>query len=175
MPLKTEQLIHENTPFKKETFPFVLVCDGINSPANAGSLFRLADALGIAHIYFCNTTIQFDSTRLKRTASSSEKLVPYSPDADVITTLQGLKDEGYHLIGLELTTTSKPLASLNEYAFKKIALVLGHERYGICEDVLNILDHITYIPMRGKNSSMNVSQAAAIAAYQLINNPNNGK
>ncbi|MEE3225045.1 MAG: TrmH family RNA methyltransferase, partial [Bacteroidota bacterium] len=82
-----------------------------------------------------------------------------------------LKNEGFSCIGLELTTQSIPLETFKHQAFEKIALVLGNERHGIDQRILEQLDYLTYIPMHGKNSSMNVSQAAAIAAYQLLNAP----
>ena len=173
--MKTEQLSHETTQTKAPLFPFVLVCDGLSSPANAGSLFRLADALGIAHLYFCNSTINYDSTRLKRTARSSEKSIAFSEVEDIAALLSSLKAEGYTILGLELTTTSQPLKQFAAHDFEKIALVLGNERHGISDAILNLTHHSIHIPMRGKNSSMNVSQAAAITAYQLINSSKYGK
>ncbi|MFD2827046.1 TrmH family RNA methyltransferase [Leeuwenhoekiella polynyae] len=173
--MKTEQLSHETTQTEAPLLPFVLVCDGLSSPANAGSLFRLADALGIAHLYFCNSSINFESTRLKRTARSSEKSIAFSEVEDLAALLSTLKTEGYVILGLELTTTSQPLSEFATHNFEKIALVLGNERHGISDAILNLTNHSIYIPMRGKNSSMNVSQAAAIAAYQLINSPKYGK
>jgi len=173
--LKTEQLTHQTTLTETPLLPFVLVCDGLNSPANAGSLFRLADALGISHIYFCNSTINFDSTRLKRTARSSEKSISFSEIENTTEIITNLKTEDYTVLGLELTTTSQPLKNFAAHNFEKIALVLGNERHGISEAILNVIHFTIHIPMRGKNSSMNVTQAAAIAAYELINSPKYGK
>lgn len=173
--MKTEQLTHQTTLTETPLLPFVLVCDGLNSPANAGSLFRLADALGISHIYFCNSTINFDSTRLKRTARSSEKSISFSEIENTTEIITNLKTEDYTVLGLELTTTSQPLKNFAAHNFEKIALVLGNERHGISEAILNVIHFTIHIPMRGKNSSMNVTQAAAIAAYELINSPKYGK
>jgi len=173
--LKTEQLTHQTTQTQAPLLPFVLVCDGLSSPANAGSLFRLADALGIAHIYFCNSAVNFESTRLKRTARSSEKTIAFSEIEKTTELLSTLKTEGYTILGLELTTTSQSLEKFTTHNFEKIALVLGNERHGISDAILNTIHQSIHIPMRGKNSSMNVTQAAAIAAYQLINSPIYGK
>ena len=167
--MKTEQLTHYNTPAATaQTIPFVLICDGVNSPANAGSLFRLADALGIEHLYFYNSSIDTSSNRLKRTSRSCEKRVSFSVTQDLSNLLHQLRDNEYTLIGLELTTTS---ISLNDFdtQYKKIALVIGNERHGISQSLLSKLDHLIHIPMQGTNSSMNVSHAAAIATYKLLN------
>ena len=46
-------------------------------------------------------------------------------------------------------------------------MVVGAERYGISENILNILDDCYHIEMYGQNSSMNVAQATSIALYEL--------
>lgn len=173
MHLKTEQLTHENTPRQATTLPFVLLCDGLSSPANTGSLFRLADALGIKHLYFLNGTPDLNSNRLKRTSRTCEKRVAYSMVENPLALITQLKNEKYSIIGLELTTDSVALNDFNS-ELQKIALLIGSERNGISSELLAFADHLLHIPMRGQNSSMNVSHAAAIAAYQLINNLNHG-
>ncbi|WP_028374811.1 TrmH family RNA methyltransferase [Leeuwenhoekiella sp. MAR_2009_132] len=168
--MKTEQLTHNTTLSESGAHDLVLICDGISSPANAGSLMRLSDALGVKHLYFCNSTINFESSRFKRTSRSTEMYVPYTQTSDCDTILEKLMQENYTLLGLELTNNSISLTDFNMQANEKIALILGNERHGISASVLTKLNKSIYIPMYGKNSSMNVAQAAAIAAYTLINN-----
>jgi len=48
-----------------------------------------------------------------------------------------------------------------------VALVIGDENSGISEEILSQCKKQVHITMFGKNSSMNVSQAAAIALYEL--------
>ncbi|MCX6725044.1 MAG: hypothetical protein NTX80_00635, partial [Candidatus Saccharibacteria bacterium] len=55
-----------------------------------------------------------------------------------------------------------------------VALILGREVEGIDAKILKLCDLILEIPMLGKKESLNVTQAAAIALYQLrwkIRNP----
>ena len=172
--MKTEQLTHYNTPkTPAQIVELVLICDGVNSPANAGSLFRLADALGIKQLLFYRSRIDLASNRLKRTSRSCEKRVAYTLCDDPEELLKPLREQDYQFIGLELTTTS---ISLNQFENpgRKMALVLGNEQHGISQLLLEQLDHLVHIPMQGLNSSMNVSHAAAIAAYKLLNSPTNG-
>ena len=173
MLLKTEQLTHENTPRTSQKIPFVLLCDGVSSPANAGSLFRLADALGIAHIYFMNSVPDLKSNRLKRTSRSCEMRVDFSLVDEPLELIKKLKKENYSIIGLELANNSIPLEAFKSEA-NKIALVVGNERHGISTAYLELADQLIYIPMHGQNSSMNVGHATAIAAHQLINNLKHG-
>jgi len=173
MHLKTEQLTHDNTPRQETTLPVVLLCDGLSSPANTGSLFRLADALGIEHLYFLNSTPDLNSNRLKRTSRTCEKRISFSSVENPVELILQLKKDNYSILGLELTTSSIPLKDLNIKS-QKIALMIGNERNGISTALLQLADQLVHIPMRGQNSSMNVSHAAAIAVYQLINHINHG-
>jgi tRNA G18 (ribose-2'-O)-methylase SpoU len=162
-----EQLTHDNTHFTAVKTPTILVCDGVISPANIGGLFRLCDSFGIQKIYFCGTKIDLSSPRIKRTSRSTHLLVNYKDDLDTLAVLKQLTKQGYRAIALELTTTSKALEDLDIPEKRPVALFIGNEKTGISTKVLaNIPTHV-HIPMQGNNSSMNVTQAAAIGLYGL--------
>ena len=78
-----------------------------------------------------------------------------------------LKGEGFKLIGLEITNTSKALNETDFTKMEKIVLVVGAERTGISPDLLKITDETVHIPIFGQNSSMNVVNALAIALYEI--------
>ncbi len=162
------QLSHSTTSFDSRTFPIVLLCNDVRSPANIGGLFRIADAFGIEKIIFCGLSIDFSSSRIKRTARSSHENVQYKHSEDIIHELEELKAVGYYAVGLEITDTSIPLNTLTTVD-EKIAIVVGNERQGIDQDVLGQLDKTVHIDMYGANSSMNVVQATGIALYQVTN------
>jgi len=81
--------------------------------------------------------------------------------------IKRLKEDGYHIISLEITDTSTPLSSFNTLSSKKIALIIGSENFGVSESLISLSDTVLHIDMYGNNSSMNVSQAAGIALYEL--------
>lgn len=162
------QLSHSNNPFEEKKFPVVLVLDSITSPANVGSLFRLADAFNVEKIIFCGSTFaDLSSNRLKRTARSTLDTVPAEQHQSTYQTCMELKSQGYTILSLEITSNSKPVEALAYEKFKKMALVLGNENAGIEEEVLRITDEIIHINMFGKNSSMNVAQATGIALFEI--------
>jgi tRNA G18 (ribose-2'-O)-methylase SpoU len=75
-----------------------------------------------------------------------------------------LKEEGYCLVGLEQTSGSECL-----YGFPflpRTALVIGHERRGIDQSILDALDHVLEIPVFGLPHSYNVATATAMALYE---------
>ena len=162
-----EQLTHDNTHFTAVKTPTILVCDGVISPANIGGLFRLCDSFGIQKIYFCGTKIDLSSPRIKRTSRSTHLLVNYKDDLDTLEVLKQLTKQGYKPLALELTTKSKALEDLDILGKRPLALFIGNEKTGISTKVLASIPTHVHIPMQGNNSSMNVTQAAAIGLYGL--------
>ncbi|MFV5700685.1 TrmH family RNA methyltransferase [Flavobacterium sp. XS2P12] len=80
-----------------------------------------------------------------------------------------LLESNYEIIPLEITNTSKPLKEIDFLSSKKVALVIGSEINGICNEIFTISNQTVHINMFEENSSMNVVQAASIALYELTN------
>lgn len=161
------QLDHQRTGFVQKKFPLVLILDGIQTPANIGGLFRLAEAFGVEKMIACETIVNLQSPRLRKTARSTISRVDFEDDRDCVEVCGQYLDKGYKLIALEITQQSRELSSLNLSNPAGVALVIGHERSGIQHEVLQLCGEHVHIDMYGLNSSMNVAQATAIALYEI--------
>jgi tRNA G18 (ribose-2'-O)-methylase SpoU len=49
----------------------------------------------------------------------------------------------------------------------EVAIVLGHEKMGVDEEILKGCDKKIFIPMRGKKESLNVANCAGIILYEI--------
>jgi tRNA G18 (ribose-2'-O)-methylase SpoU len=163
------QLQHNNTNNSAKTFPIKLLCDGVKSPSNIGSLFRVCDALGVSEIVFYNSELNIKSSRLQKTARSTQKKVSYRIAIDIISEINQFKKKGFQIIALEITDKSISVENISVSKDQKVLMIIGNEQNGISEDVLNLADIVTSIPMFGENSSMNVVQATSIILYTIIN------
>jgi tRNA G18 (ribose-2'-O)-methylase SpoU len=157
------QYSHSEYPFSEKKHSITLICDNVTSPANIGSLFRICDAFGVEELIFCGSKIDLNSNRLKRTARSTIENTPYRCIENSSQLISNLKRNGYHICALEITSNSRPLKDLEIIKPEKVALIIGNERHGISKSLLNTSDYNLHIPMYGKNSSMNVCVASAIA------------
>lgn len=157
---------HDSTPFSEKTHQIVVICDGMQSPANIGAIFRLCDAFGVSEL-ISNTPINRYSNRLRRTARNTENTIKYSISEDLIKSLHTFEKDGFITVALEISEKSVPISKLALLKKNKIALVIGNERMGVSEGLLNEVKETVHIEMYGKNSSMNVAQATAIALYEL--------
>lgn len=160
------QLTHYNSQFKKQTFPIILVCDNVTSAPNIGSLFRIADAFGIEKLILCGEHITV-GRKMAKTSRATEKYVDYSIETDILKTVTALKENNHEIVAIEITKHSLALSQFQFNPKQPIVLVLGDENFGVSESVLKLSDAILHINMHGHNSSMNVTQAASIALYEI--------
>lgn len=161
------QLTHEETQFESSQFPITLVCDHIYFQQNIGSLFRIGEAFGVKKIIFTGKDIPLNPKKINKTSRSTHLTVNHQVFEDNEALIQYLKEQEYEIISLEIATNSKPLKEVHLPVNKKIVLIIGSEINGISEALLAISNQIVHINMFGKNSSMNVVQAASIALYEI--------
>ena len=108
----SRQLNHDEVEFNKEKFPIILIADRISSPANLGSLLRLADAFHIEKIMVLDSIVDLNSNRLKRTARSTEKTVAIDFYENIEKLLEEIDVEHSQFISLEITEDSIPIENL---------------------------------------------------------------
>ena len=165
------QLTHANTHFEKRSFPITLVCDHIYFQQNLGSLFRIGEAFGIEKIIFIGKDIPLTPRKINKTSRSTHLQIPHSIIEETTEAIALLQEE-YHIIALEITSTSNPIQQLSVPKNKKVPLLIGNEIEGVSASLLSIANQITHITMYGNNSSMNVVQATSIALYEISNRMN---
>ncbi|MDR6301658.1 TrmH family RNA methyltransferase [Mesonia maritima] len=161
------QRTHDSSPFSEKKFPIILVAENLQSPANIGSLFRLADAFQIEKLILFGNNVDLSSNRLRRTARSTVNFVPHEITENLQQTIQHYVAQNYKLYCLEITDKSIPLETIELAENEKIILVLGEENFGVNKEILDQANATVHINMFGKNSSMNVAQAGGIALYEI--------
>src|SRR3989344_3549065 len=150
-----------------------LVLHNIRSLHNVGAIFRTAEGLGVKKIYLTGYTPEphdiFGKLRkdFAKTALGAEKYIEWEKLRYIAVLIKRLKKDGFQIVAME---QSKKSVNLGKFRPRKsIALILGNEVRGVPKPILQKCDKIIEIPMRGKKESLNVSVAAGIALYELIN------
>jgi tRNA G18 (ribose-2'-O)-methylase SpoU len=137
----------------------VLACPPLRSNVNLSRIVRAAGCCGVRRMVVCGKP-KIDS----KIARDALDQIEIENHRSLLPTLKKLQEDGFELVGLEQTTNS---VSLYEFGFKeRTALVIGHERLGITEDVLQILDRVVEIPVFGQPLSYNVATATAMTLYE---------
>ncbi len=166
--MKNVQLNHGEHQTKSVKYPICLLLNDFESPANVGSIFRLADAFGVEKIYLAGTTPVPPNRKMMRTSRATEKFVSYKHDKSGVDVVNTLKSKGYKIISLEITSSSADIRKLSLSNNDKACLILGSENEGINPQLLALSDETVHIPMLGENSSINVASACAIALFECI-------
>lgn len=145
---------------------FVAALSNIRSLFNVGSIFRSADALGVDCLILGGYTGYPPRKEITKTALGAEKWIAWERASNLPKKLRYLKEQGFHIIGLENNLART--ISLSDFVPRfPIVLLVGNEVRGISKMVAREIDQFVSIPMAGKKESLNVSVAFGIAAYSI--------
>lgn len=143
-----------------------IVLDNIRSAFNVGSIFRSADGAGsVEKIYLCGMTTDIDNPKLEKTALGAIDMVKSQHYDTTQEALDELRSKNILIFSVELTDGAEDFQKI-KYP-KELAVVFGHEKRGIGEDILNSSDRKIYVPMRGKKESLNVANCATTILYEI--------
>lgn len=158
--------------FSKEKSDYALILHNIRSAQNVGALFRTADAVGITKIYLTGYTPtpldKFGRNRgdVAKSALGAEMSVLWESKRDIVGLINKLKNEKYTVIAIEQSRNSVDYKKIKKTS--RMAFVLGNEVDGIENEILELCDKVAEIPMHGKKESLNVSVAAGVALFRIL-------
>ncbi len=152
--------------------PHILILHNIRSNHNVGSLFRIADCVGISKIVlsgYTPTPIDLFGRVVKeiaKTALGAEKSVAWEKVSTLKNIVQRLKKETYEVVAIE---QDKKSLDYKKYKVKNpIAFVLGNEVEGLSSKEKSLCDVCVEIPMKGEKESLNVSIAGAVVLFRVL-------
>jgi 23S rRNA (guanosine2251-2'-O)-methyltransferase len=170
--------------------PIVFIVHNVRSLQNVGLFFRLADAIRAEKIYLTGYTgypnlpsealaklgiendprrpgeIEHAENQINKTAIQLVPHVPWERKEDIHGLITDLHQSGYQIVSVEQTDQSIDYRT-TDYRLPT-ALIFGHERTGVEDEILEKSDLIVHIPMLGMGNSHNVAMSAAIVSYHLL-------
>jgi tRNA G18 (ribose-2'-O)-methylase SpoU len=158
---------HEHIKNAKHDLQIVVIAENIRTPENVGMIMRLSEAFGVEKIYFAGNEITELTTKVKRASRNTYRSMNYKFVVDGLNEIHKLKNAGFRSIALEITENSHNLQNFTADAHDRIVLVVGSERQGVSDKLLQMCEMHYHIPMFGINSSINVVNALAIGLFKL--------
>lgn len=137
----------------------------LSEPGNAGTLIRIAHAMGADAVVFAGHCVDPYNGKCLRSSAGSIFALPVLTDPDAVGVLTALGAASFRI----LATTTNGELSLDDAESEltgPTAWMFGPESHGLPADVAALADHRVTIPMPGGTESLNVAAAAAICLYQ---------
>jgi 23S rRNA (guanosine2251-2'-O)-methyltransferase len=148
------------------TVPGLMVLDHVLDPQNVGAIARSVGAAGLSGLVVpARRAAPLSAVVLKAAAGALETL-PVAIVNSIADGLLRLAKAGLWLVGLEAKATT-PLFGL-ELLAQPVALVVGAEGSGLSRLVGERCDVMASIPLAPGAESLNVSVAAALAAFEVV-------
>lgn len=169
--LNALQLRNGDHQIEKKDIPrqeIYIILDNVLDTYNIGSVFRLADAVGVKKIYLCGGTETPPNHRIKKASINTTEIVEWEYFPTTVDAIKDLRSkiQDLRIVAVELADNSIPYT---EYKYElPLALVVGHESEGVSQEVLQLCDAIVELPMYGINISLNVMVSLAITLYEVL-------
>ncbi len=142
--------------------PLILVLDGVTDPRNLGAVLRAADGAGASGVVIPkDRAAGVTAAAVKASAGASEH-VRVAKATNLKRTVGRLKEANVWVYAAEAGGTDYAKLDLDG----PVAFVLGSEGKGVRRLVREACDGTVAVPMLGSASSLNVSVAAAVLAYE---------
>ncbi|MBE5818086.1 MAG: 23S rRNA (guanosine(2251)-2'-O)-methyltransferase RlmB [Clostridiales bacterium] len=144
--------------------PFIIICDGLNSPHNLGAIIRTAECAGAHGVVIpVHRSIGITPT-VTRVSEGAVNHMLICKAVNIRNVLEDLKQKGVWTACADMDGDPYTKTDLNI----PLALVVGGEDKGITPLIKKTCDMVLAIPQKGRLNSLNASVAAAVMMYEVV-------
>ncbi|MDP3372450.1 MAG: 23S rRNA (guanosine(2251)-2'-O)-methyltransferase RlmB [Candidatus Paracaedibacteraceae bacterium] len=163
-PLDISDVIHNDEPNQ-----IIVILDQVSDPHNIGAILRSAAVFGANALILTDRHAPKETPTLAKSASGALEHVPLCFVKNLAQTLKAIKEAGFWCVAFAEEATQ----TLSQIDLKgKIALVLGAEGDGLRRLTSENCDFYVKLQSTSEFSTLNVSNAAAIALYETFQQQN---
>lgn len=163
-PLLTEERRQKISRVAAErNFNVSVVLENIYDRGNASAVMRSHEAFGFGNVEVIEGGERFKNAN--RVSSGAEKWLRLRRWNSTTDCCRQLKAEGVRICVTSLQA-SKPIDEV-DWTSSPVALVLGNEKEGVSQEILDQADERIIIPMVGFVQSLNISVAGAVSLYHI--------
>ncbi len=156
--------ILENAKSRGEA-PLIVLCDELSDPHNLGAIIRTAECAGAHGVIIPKRRSVGLTAVVGKASAGALEYLPVARVANLVSAIRELQKAGVWVFG----TAADGDTALYQADLKgPAAIVIGNEGDGMSRLVSEACDFKVSIPMHGRISSLNASNAAAILLYEAV-------
>ena len=149
-----------------QRFRFGVFADNVDNPVNVGSIARNMAAMGWDALFLDNNSADPLARRALRVSMGNAFHVPHARVSDTAEFVRAAASDGVATIALTPAADAMPMRDVRLHEQRRL-VVLGSERDGLSDEVLNACTLRVRIEMQDGIDSLNVAAASAVACYTL--------
>ncbi|MEI8032069.1 MAG: 23S rRNA (guanosine(2251)-2'-O)-methyltransferase RlmB [Chlorobiaceae bacterium] len=149
----------------RNTFPLLVILQGLDDPHNVGAIIRTAEAVAADAVVMIEGKGSPVNAVVHKASAGALSHMRICKVKSLVRTLEFLKEQKIQVIAADMD------AELNytDADFKKAtAILLGMEGSGIAPEAMKFCEHVVRIPMAGCVESLNVSVSAGVLLYEAM-------
>ncbi|WP_024793028.1 TrmH family RNA methyltransferase [Tomitella biformata] len=135
-----------------------------SDPGNAGTIIRIADAVGADAVVLAGDSVDPHNGKAVRSSAGSVFHLPIARERDIGAVLTALRASGLQILATA-ADGEVDLDDADELLAQPTAWLFGNEAHGLDAAVAAAADHRVRIPIGGRAESLNLATAAAICLH----------
>lgn len=143
--------------------PFIIILDNLEDPHNLGAIMRTAECAGAHGIIIPKRRACGLTEVVAKASAGAIEYMPCVKVTNIVQTIEELKERGIWVAACDMGGQEYYKADLKG----KLAVVIGSEGFGISRLVKEKCDFVVSMPMVGRITSLNASNAAAVIIYEV--------
>ena len=143
----------------------IVICDELTDPHNLGAILRTAECAGAHGVIIPKRRSVGLTATVAKAAAGAMEYMKVARVTNVNNAIAELKEKGVWVFG---TAAEGSVEMYKANLTVPAAIVIGNEGDGMSPLVRKNCDVMVNIPMKGKISSLNASNAASILLYEAV-------
>ncbi len=145
--------------------PLIVICDELSDPHNLGAILRTAECAGAHGVVIPKRRSVGLTAVVAKASAGAVEYMKVARVTNITAAIEQLKKQGVWIFG----TAAEGSIPMYEADLKgPTAIVIGSEGDGMSRLVRQNCDVTVHIPMKGRISSLNASNAASILLYEAV-------
>lgn len=150
---------------ERQEAPLIVICDELTDPHNLGAILRTAECAGAHGVIIPKRRSVGLTAVVAKASAGAVEYMKVARVPNIAAAIRTLKEKGVWVFG---TAADGAVSLYNADLCGPAAIVIGNEGVGMSRLVSDSCDLKVSIPMKGKISSLNASNAASILLYEAV-------